>query len=163
MRNDKALLGVALVLLDTPIRVHIEEPSQEGITRQEILVAPGSDPLPKCIALVLHRGCHPPTTVGAERQSDTSAVAWIGDCLDQTQACKVPCQAARRASIHANRLRDNARLGRAEMNGGHYSVDNAKPLVPVAPGNDRQALQALWQATAQRVAPFWREPPLAMS
>jgi hypothetical protein len=39
----------------------------------------------------------------------------------------------------------------AGMTGGYYSVTNAKPLVPVAPGGDQQAQKALWQATAQRL------------
>jgi len=42
----------------------------------------------------------------------------------------------------------------AKMTGGYYSVANAKPLVPVAPGGDQQMQTALWQATAQRVAAF---------
>jgi NAD(P)-dependent dehydrogenase (short-subunit alcohol dehydrogenase family) len=42
----------------------------------------------------------------------------------------------------------------AEVTGGYYSVNNAKPLVPVAPGGDQQAQTALWQATAQRAAAF---------
>ena len=42
----------------------------------------------------------------------------------------------------------------AEVTGGYYSVTNAKPLVPVAPGSDQQAQTALWQATAQRIAAF---------
>src|SRR5882757_1269829 len=41
-----------------------------------------------------------------------------------------------------------------EVTGGYYSVNNAKPLAPVAPGGDRPAQQALWQATAQRIAAF---------
>jgi NAD(P)-dependent dehydrogenase (short-subunit alcohol dehydrogenase family) len=40
----------------------------------------------------------------------------------------------------------------AEVTGGYFSVKGARPLVPVAPGADRQAQQALWQATAERVA-----------
>jgi NAD(P)-dependent dehydrogenase (short-subunit alcohol dehydrogenase family) len=42
----------------------------------------------------------------------------------------------------------------ADVTGGYFSVKNARPLVPVAPGADRQAQQALWQATAERVAAF---------
>jgi NAD(P)-dependent dehydrogenase (short-subunit alcohol dehydrogenase family) len=45
----------------------------------------------------------------------------------------------------------------AEVTGGYFSVKNARPLVPVAPGADRQAQQALWQATAERVAAFIRD------
>jgi NAD(P)-dependent dehydrogenase (short-subunit alcohol dehydrogenase family) len=44
----------------------------------------------------------------------------------------------------------------AEVTGGYFSVSDARPLVPVAPGADRQAQQALWQATAERVAAFTR-------
>jgi NAD(P)-dependent dehydrogenase (short-subunit alcohol dehydrogenase family) len=40
----------------------------------------------------------------------------------------------------------------AEVTGGYFSVKGARPLVPVASGADRQAQQALWQATAERVA-----------
>src|SRR5260370_38652812 len=39
----------------------------------------------------------------------------------------------------------------AEVTGGYFSVKDARPLVPVAPGADRQAQQALWEATAERV------------
>ncbi len=46
----------------------------------------------------------------------------------------------------------------AEVSGGYFSVKNAQPLVPVAPGADRQAQQTLWQATAERLAAFCREP-----
>jgi NAD(P)-dependent dehydrogenase (short-subunit alcohol dehydrogenase family) len=42
----------------------------------------------------------------------------------------------------------------AEITGGYFSVKDARPLVPVAPGADRQAQQALWQATAERTAAF---------
>jgi NAD(P)-dependent dehydrogenase (short-subunit alcohol dehydrogenase family) len=45
----------------------------------------------------------------------------------------------------------------AEVTGGYFSVKDARPLVPVAPGADRQAQQALWQATAERVAAFIRD------
>src|ERR1700738_2200475 len=40
----------------------------------------------------------------------------------------------------------------AEVTGGYFSVKDARPLIPVAPGADRQAQQALWQATAERLA-----------
>jgi NAD(P)-dependent dehydrogenase (short-subunit alcohol dehydrogenase family) len=40
----------------------------------------------------------------------------------------------------------------AELTGGYFSVKEARPLVPVAPGADRQAQFALWQATAERIA-----------
>jgi NAD(P)-dependent dehydrogenase (short-subunit alcohol dehydrogenase family) len=40
----------------------------------------------------------------------------------------------------------------AEVTRGYFSVKDARPLIPVAPGADRQARQALWQATAERVA-----------
>jgi NAD(P)-dependent dehydrogenase (short-subunit alcohol dehydrogenase family) len=40
----------------------------------------------------------------------------------------------------------------ADVTGGYFSVKDARPLIPVAPGADRQAQQALWQATAERVA-----------
>ncbi|UVK44864.1 SDR family NAD(P)-dependent oxidoreductase [Mesorhizobium sp. AR07] len=46
----------------------------------------------------------------------------------------------------------------AETTGGYYSVNDARPLVPLAPGGDRQAQQTLWQATAERVAPFRLNP-----
>jgi NAD(P)-dependent dehydrogenase (short-subunit alcohol dehydrogenase family) len=42
----------------------------------------------------------------------------------------------------------------AEVTGGYFSVKDARPLVPVAPGADRQAQRALWRATAERVAAF---------
>jgi NAD(P)-dependent dehydrogenase (short-subunit alcohol dehydrogenase family) len=42
----------------------------------------------------------------------------------------------------------------AAVTGGYYSVNGARPLVPVAPGADPQAQQALWQATAERLAAF---------
>jgi NAD(P)-dependent dehydrogenase (short-subunit alcohol dehydrogenase family) len=42
----------------------------------------------------------------------------------------------------------------AEVTGGYFSVKDARPLFPVAPGADRQAQQALWQATTERVAAF---------
>jgi NAD(P)-dependent dehydrogenase (short-subunit alcohol dehydrogenase family) len=42
----------------------------------------------------------------------------------------------------------------ADVTGSYFSVKDARPLVPVAPGADRQAQQALWQATAERVAAF---------
>jgi NAD(P)-dependent dehydrogenase (short-subunit alcohol dehydrogenase family) len=45
----------------------------------------------------------------------------------------------------------------AEVTGGYFSVKNTRPLVPVAPGDDRQAQQALWQATGERVAAFTRD------
>jgi NAD(P)-dependent dehydrogenase (short-subunit alcohol dehydrogenase family) len=44
----------------------------------------------------------------------------------------------------------------ADVTGGYFSVKDARPLIPVAPGTDRQAQQALWQATAERVAAFSR-------
>jgi NAD(P)-dependent dehydrogenase (short-subunit alcohol dehydrogenase family) len=44
----------------------------------------------------------------------------------------------------------------AEMTGGYFSVNNARPLTPVAPAGDLQAQQALWQATAERVSASWR-------
>jgi NAD(P)-dependent dehydrogenase (short-subunit alcohol dehydrogenase family) len=40
----------------------------------------------------------------------------------------------------------------ADVTGGYFSVKDARPLIPVAPGTDRQAQQALWQATAERLA-----------
>jgi NAD(P)-dependent dehydrogenase (short-subunit alcohol dehydrogenase family) len=45
----------------------------------------------------------------------------------------------------------------AEVTGGYFSVKDARPLVPVAPGADRQAQQTLWQATTERVAAFIRD------
>jgi NAD(P)-dependent dehydrogenase (short-subunit alcohol dehydrogenase family) len=42
----------------------------------------------------------------------------------------------------------------AEVTGGYFSVQDARPLTPAAPGGDPQALQALWRATAERVAPY---------
>jgi NAD(P)-dependent dehydrogenase (short-subunit alcohol dehydrogenase family) len=45
----------------------------------------------------------------------------------------------------------------ADVTGGYFSVSDARPLVPVAPGADPQAQQALWQATAERVAAFSRD------
>lgn len=46
----------------------------------------------------------------------------------------------------------------AEVTGGYFSVKNARPLVPVAPGNDRQTRETLWQATAERLAVYCRAP-----
>jgi NAD(P)-dependent dehydrogenase (short-subunit alcohol dehydrogenase family) len=40
----------------------------------------------------------------------------------------------------------------ANVTGGYFSVTDARALVPVPPGNDPKAQQALWQATAERVA-----------
>jgi len=40
----------------------------------------------------------------------------------------------------------------ADVTGGYFSVNDTRPLDPVAPGADRQAQQALWQATAEQVA-----------
>jgi NAD(P)-dependent dehydrogenase (short-subunit alcohol dehydrogenase family) len=48
-------------------------------------------------------------------------------------------------------------LAFADVTGGYFSVSDARPLVPVAPGADRQAQQALWQATAERVAVFCQD------
>jgi NAD(P)-dependent dehydrogenase (short-subunit alcohol dehydrogenase family) len=45
----------------------------------------------------------------------------------------------------------------AGVTGGYFSVNDARPLIPVAPGTDPQAQQALWQATAERVAAFSRD------
>ena len=45
----------------------------------------------------------------------------------------------------------------ADATGGYFSVSGTRPLVPVSPGADPQAQQALWQATAQRVAIFSRD------
>lgn len=42
----------------------------------------------------------------------------------------------------------------AGVTGGYFSVDNARPLVPVTPGTDQQAQEALWQATAERLGAF---------
>jgi NAD(P)-dependent dehydrogenase (short-subunit alcohol dehydrogenase family) len=42
----------------------------------------------------------------------------------------------------------------AKVTGGYFSVNDTRPLVPVAPGADRQAQHALWQATTERVATF---------
>src|SRR5882757_427214 len=49
----------------------------------------------------------------------------------------------------------------ADVTGGYLSVKDMRPLVPVAPGADRQAQQALWQATAERVAAFSRNEVVA--
>jgi NAD(P)-dependent dehydrogenase (short-subunit alcohol dehydrogenase family) len=57
----------------------------------------------------------------------------------------------RGASIIVRLARDPAF---AEITGGYFSVKDARPLVPVAPGADRQAQQALWLATAERTAAF---------
>ncbi|MGO1079216.1 SDR family NAD(P)-dependent oxidoreductase [Inquilinus sp. CA228] len=42
----------------------------------------------------------------------------------------------------------------AGVTGGYFSVNDTRPLIPVAPGADPQAQKALWQATAERVAAF---------
>jgi NAD(P)-dependent dehydrogenase (short-subunit alcohol dehydrogenase family) len=57
----------------------------------------------------------------------------------------------RGASIIVRLARDPAF---AEITGGYFSVKDARPLVPVTPGADRHAQQALWQATAERTAAF---------
>jgi len=49
----------------------------------------------------------------------------------------------------------------ADVTGGYLSVKDMRPLVPVAPGADRQVQQALWQATADRVAAFSRNAVVA--
>ncbi|MDB5500953.1 MAG: Retinol dehydrogenase 14 [Tardiphaga sp.] len=56
---------------------------------------------------------------------------------------------ARGAAIIVRLARDPAF---AEVTGGYFSVQDARPLVPVSPGADRHAQQALWQATAERLA-----------
>jgi NAD(P)-dependent dehydrogenase (short-subunit alcohol dehydrogenase family) len=45
----------------------------------------------------------------------------------------------------------------ANATGGYFSVTDARALAPVAPGNDPRAQQALWQATAERVAAFTQD------
>jgi hypothetical protein len=45
----------------------------------------------------------------------------------------------------------------ANVTGGYFSVTDAGALVPVSPGDDPKAQQALWQATAERVAAFSRD------
>jgi NAD(P)-dependent dehydrogenase (short-subunit alcohol dehydrogenase family) len=45
----------------------------------------------------------------------------------------------------------------AGATGGYFSVSDARRLAPVAPGDDPQALQALWQATAERVTAYYRD------
>ncbi len=45
----------------------------------------------------------------------------------------------------------------ADVTAGYFSVSDTRPLVPVAPGADPQLQQALWQATADRVAAFSRD------
>jgi NAD(P)-dependent dehydrogenase (short-subunit alcohol dehydrogenase family) len=40
----------------------------------------------------------------------------------------------------------------AEVTGSYFSVKNARPLTPVAPGDDRQAQHALWNATVEQLA-----------
>ncbi|MGM5031144.1 SDR family NAD(P)-dependent oxidoreductase [Tardiphaga sp. 803_E3_N1_3] len=42
----------------------------------------------------------------------------------------------------------------AEVTGGYFSVRDARPLVPVAPGDNQQAQRALWNATVERLANF---------
>ena len=44
----------------------------------------------------------------------------------------------------------------ADVTGGYFSVRDARPFVPVAPGADRLAQQALWQATADELRRFGR-------
>jgi NAD(P)-dependent dehydrogenase (short-subunit alcohol dehydrogenase family) len=60
----------------------------------------------------------------------------------------------RGASIIVRLASDPAFAG---VTGGYFSVKDAQPLIPVAPGTDPQAQQALWQATAERVAAFSRD------
>jgi NAD(P)-dependent dehydrogenase (short-subunit alcohol dehydrogenase family) len=43
-------------------------------------------------------------------------------------------------------------LAFAEATGGYFSVKDARPLTPVAPGGDRQAQHALWNATVEQLA-----------
>jgi NAD(P)-dependent dehydrogenase (short-subunit alcohol dehydrogenase family) len=40
----------------------------------------------------------------------------------------------------------------ADVTGGYFSVKDARPLVPVAPGAVQQAQHALWHATVERLA-----------
>ncbi|KAA0070550.1 SDR family NAD(P)-dependent oxidoreductase [Tardiphaga sp. P9-11] len=42
----------------------------------------------------------------------------------------------------------------AEVTGGYFSVKDARPLTPVAPGNNEKAQQALWNATVKRLSNF---------
>jgi len=60
----------------------------------------------------------------------------------------------RGAGIIVRLARDPAFAG---VTGGYFSVTEARPLFPVSPGNDPEAQQALWQATAERVAAFSRD------
>jgi NAD(P)-dependent dehydrogenase (short-subunit alcohol dehydrogenase family) len=63
----------------------------------------------------------------------------------------------RGASIIVRLASDPAFAG---VTGGYFSVTDARPLVPVSPGADPEARQALWQATAERVAEFEEEGTL---
>jgi len=63
----------------------------------------------------------------------------------------------RGASIIVRLASDPAFAG---VTGGYFSVTDARPLVPVSPGADPEARQALWQATAERVAEFEGEGTL---
>lgn len=40
----------------------------------------------------------------------------------------------------------------AEVTGGYFSVKDARPLVPVTPGDNEQAQHALWNATVEQLA-----------
>jgi NAD(P)-dependent dehydrogenase (short-subunit alcohol dehydrogenase family) len=60
---------------------------------------------------------------------------------------------ARGAGIIVSLASDPAFAG---VTGGYFSVSDARRLSPVAPGDDPQALQTLWQATTERVAAFYR-------
>src|SRR5882757_2026179 len=45
----------------------------------------------------------------------------------------------------------------ADITGGYFSVTDARPLVPLSPGDDTKAQHDLWRATAERVAAFSRD------
>jgi NAD(P)-dependent dehydrogenase (short-subunit alcohol dehydrogenase family) len=60
----------------------------------------------------------------------------------------------RGAAIIVHLASDRAFAG---VTGGYFSATDARPLVPVYPGNDPEAQQALWQETAKRLVAFRRD------
>ena len=62
-----------------------------------------------------------------------------------------------RGSAQAFIFRVASDLAFADVTGGYFSVGDERPHVPVAPGADRLAQRAQWQATAEEVAGFSRD------
>jgi hypothetical protein len=71
---------------------------------------------------------------------------------------KRPFSARGSSAIYSQTKLMNIMYSFANLTGGYFSVTDARALVPVAPGSDPKAQQALWQATAERVAAFTQDP-----